>query len=87
MLDTDHVHNARIDDDLYGQRFMAETVFSSLTRSLGCVLRARDWYRKFRSGALVCAVYNIRKAAKQQIPIFSALKRWRVFLLELFLVW
>ena len=42
----DHAHNARIDDDLYGQRSMAETVFSSVKRSLGCALRARTWYRE-----------------------------------------
>jgi IS5 family transposase len=65
----DHAHNARIDDDLYGQRSMAETVFSSVKRSLGGALRARIWYREFREVALMCAVYNIKKAAKQQIPL------------------
>lgn len=67
----DHAHNARIDDDLYGQRSMAETVFSSVKRSLGVALRARSWYREFREVALMCAVYNIKKAAKQQIPLPS----------------
>jgi IS5 family transposase len=65
----DHAQNARIDDDLYGQRSMAETVFSSVKRSLGTALRARSWYREFREVALMCAVYNIKKAAKQRIPI------------------
>ena len=59
------------DDDLYGQRSMAETVFSSVKRSLGSALRARSWYREFREVALMCAVYNIKKAAKQEIPIPS----------------
>lgn len=67
----DHAHNARIDDDLYGQRSMAETVFSSVKRSLGCALRARSWCREFREVALMCVVYNIKKAAKQEIPLPS----------------
>ena len=67
----DHAHNARIDDDLYGQRSMAETVFSSVKRSLGCALRARTWYREFREVTLMCVVYNIKKAAKQEIPLPS----------------
>ncbi len=41
---------------------MAETVFSSLKRSLDCALRARTWYREFCEVALMCAVYNIKKA-------------------------
>jgi len=65
----DHAHNARIDDELYGQRSMAETVFSSVKRSLSCALRARTWYREFRETALMCVVYNIKKAAKQEIPL------------------
>jgi len=43
---------------------MAETVFSSVKRSLGCALRARTWCREFREVPLMCAVYNIKKAAK-----------------------
>ena len=38
----DHAHNARIDDDLYGQRAMTETVNSSVKRSLGVAVRARE---------------------------------------------
>jgi hypothetical protein len=34
-------------------------------------LRARSWYREFREVALMCAVYNIKRAAKQQIPLLS----------------
>ena len=67
----DHAHNARIDEDLYGQRAMSETVNSSVKRSLDVALRARSWYREFREIALMCAVYNIRKAAKQQSPLPS----------------
>jgi IS5 family transposase len=68
----DHAHNARIDDEIYGQRAMSETVFSSVKRSLGVALRARSWYREFREVALMCAVYNIKRAAKQQIPLPSS---------------
>ena len=60
----DHAHNARIDDELYHQRSMSESVFSSVKCSLSVALRARTWYREFRELALMCAVYNIKKAAK-----------------------
>jgi IS5 family transposase len=67
----DHTHNARIDEEFYRQRSMAETVFSSVKRSLGSALRARTWYREFREVTLMCAVYNMKKAAKQEIPLHS----------------
>jgi len=67
----DHAHKARIDDDIYHQRSMSETVFSSVKRSLGVALRARIWYREFRELALICALYNIKKAAQQEIPLPS----------------
>ena len=67
----DHAHNARINEELYGQRSMAETVFSSVKRSLGSALRARTWYREFREITLMCVVYNMKKAAKQEIPLPS----------------
>ena len=66
-----HAHNARIDDTLYNQRSISESVFSSVKRSLGVALRARTWYREFREMALMCAVHNIRKAAEQEIPLPS----------------
>ena len=37
----DHAHNARIDEDLYVQRSMTETVNSAVKRSLGYAVRAR----------------------------------------------
>ena len=57
----DHAHNARIDEELYAQRSMTETVFSSLKRSLGSAVRARAWYREFREIVLMCLVYNIKR--------------------------
>ena len=43
----DHAHNARIKDDLYNQHSMTETVNSSVKRSYGSAVRAREWYREF----------------------------------------
>jgi IS5 family transposase len=60
----DHAHNARIDDALYHQRSMCETVFSAIKRTLGTAVRARTWYREFREVALMCAVHNIKRAVK-----------------------
>src|SRR5699024_192792 len=67
----DYAHNTRLDDEIYGQRSMVETVFSAIKRSLGGGLPARSWYREFREVALMCAIYNIKQAAKQQIPLPS----------------
>jgi IS5 family transposase len=61
----DHTHNARIDDDRYNQRSMTETVNSVVKHSLGFAVRARSWYREFREVALMCVVYNIKRAVKQ----------------------
>jgi IS5 family transposase len=57
----DHAHNARIEDDLYNQRSMTETVNSSVKRSYGSAVRAREWYREFREVVLMCLVYNIKQ--------------------------
>ena len=61
----DHAHNARIDENLYAQRSMTETVNSAVKRSLGFAVRAREWYREFREIALMCLVYNIKRSVKQ----------------------
>ena len=57
----DHAHNARIEDGLYNQRSMTETVNSSVKRSYGSAVRAREWYREFREIVLMCLVYNIKQ--------------------------
>jgi len=57
----DHAHNARIDENLYVQRSMTETVNSAVKRSHGGAERARDWYREFRETTLMCVVYNIKR--------------------------
>jgi IS5 family transposase len=58
----DHAHNARIDDDLYGQRSLTESVNSSIKRSHGSAVRVRDWFRQFRKIALIAGVYNVEQA-------------------------
>ena len=70
----DHAHNARIDEELYGQRSMAETVFSSVKRSLGSALRAQTWYREFREVTLMCAVYNIKRQQNRKFHFPYAIK-------------
>ncbi len=55
-------HNARIDEALYGQRALPETVFSVIKRTLGDAVHARSWYREFREIVLMCGIYNIKHA-------------------------
>jgi IS5 family transposase len=58
----DYAHNARIDDDLYHQRSTCESVNSSIKRSHGSAVRARDWYRQFREIVLIAGVHNVERA-------------------------
>ena len=58
----DHAHNARIDDELYHQRSMTESVNSSINRSYGSSLRSHSWYRQFREVAVIAGVYNVKQA-------------------------
>ena len=48
----------------YNRRWMVETVFSSLKRTLGATVRARSWYLEFREMVLKCTVYNLRRSAR-----------------------
>jgi len=41
----DYAHKARIEDNLYNQRSVCETVNSVIKRSYGSAVRARIWYR------------------------------------------
>ena len=61
----DHAHNARIDDDLYNQRSVCETVNSVIKRSDGFTVRAQARYRQFREITLITAVYNVEQTVKQ----------------------
>ena len=58
----DHAHNARIDDELHHQRSLTESTNSSIMRSQGEALRARDWLRQFREIPLIAGVYNVERA-------------------------
>lgn len=60
----DHAHNARIDRDRYNKRWMVETVFSSLKRTLGAAVHARSWHLEFREMVLKCTVYNLRRSVR-----------------------
>ena len=59
-----HAHNARMDAMLYGQRWMAETAFSTTKSSHGGTERAREWHREFREVVLPFAVHNIESVCK-----------------------
>ena len=61
----DHAHNARLDSELYGQRWMAETAFSAIKRRFGPAVHPRAWYREFRELVLTATVYNLEQALKQ----------------------
>lgn len=57
----DKAHNARLDAGHYGQRWMAETVFSAIKRTSGTGVRAPLWYRQFREISAMAVVHNIRQ--------------------------
>ncbi len=48
----------------YNRRWMAETVFSSIKRTLGSAVHARSWQLEFREMVLKCAVYNLRQTVR-----------------------
>jgi len=48
----------------YSQRWMAETSYSTVKRSLGDAVRAFGWYRQFREIVLMFAVDNIESLCK-----------------------
>lgn len=56
-------HNARIDDDVYNQRSMSETVFAMLKTDNGGNLRARSWHGQFRELTRKCIVHNLSLAS------------------------
>ena len=58
----DHAHNARIDDDRYHQRSTSESVNSSIKRSHGSAVRARNWFGQFRELAVIAGVHNVVQA-------------------------
>ena len=55
-------HNARMDEELYHQRTLSETVFS-LLKDDGEKLRSRSWHGQFRELTRKCIVHNLSQAA------------------------
>jgi IS5 family transposase len=53
-----------MDSDRYNKRWMAETAFSSIKRTLGAAVRARSWHLEFREMILKCTVYNLRRTVR-----------------------
>ena len=51
--------NALIRSKGYSQRWMAETSYATIKRSLGDAVRALGWYRQFREIILMFAITNI----------------------------
>ena len=54
-------HNALIREKGYSQRWIAETSYSTVKRSLGSAVRAQFWYREFREIVLKFAISNIEQ--------------------------
>ncbi len=54
-------NNALIREHDYTQRWMAETSYLSVKRSLGDAVRAQAWYREFREIVLIFAINNIEQ--------------------------
>lgn len=52
-------HNAQIDDEIYNQRSMSETVFAMLKNDDGETLRSRSWHGQFRKLTRKCIVHNL----------------------------
>lgn len=53
-----------MDSDSYNRRWMVETAFSAIKRTLGSAVRARSWHLELREMILKCAVYNPRRTIR-----------------------
>ena len=60
----DQAHNARMDSDRYNQRSMSETVFSSIKRTLGFAVRARNWWLEFWEMLLKATVSSLHRSVR-----------------------
>ena len=58
----DAAHNAKIDDETYHQRSIAESIFFAIRKRFGSVIRARTWFGQFREIVLKAAVRNIERS-------------------------
>jgi IS5 family transposase len=55
----DRAHNARLDDEIYGQRALVESIFGAIKQRFGGTLRARTWFGQFRELILKAAVFDL----------------------------
>lgn len=58
----DHAHNARLNENLYNQRSLSETVNSTIKRSIRESVRSRAWFRQFREIVLIASVHNVKRS-------------------------
>lgn len=70
----DTAHNARIDEAMYNQRAMSETVFSAIKQRSGAKLKATTWPGQFREMTIKCTVHNLTQAVAVTPP--PAPHRW-----------
>jgi hypothetical protein len=65
-------NNALIRERDYTQRWMAETSYSSVKRSLGDTVRAQAWYREFRKIILMFASSSsVSHYDRRALPLFN----------------
>lgn len=65
FTDHDRAHNNRLKDAGYGRRWMAETAFSAIKRTISTNVSARSWFLQFRELVLIAAVYNILRRLRR----------------------
>lgn len=61
----DPTHIVRLGSELYGQRWMAVTVFSAIRRRYGSAVGPSTWYRQVRELVLTATVDNFELALKE----------------------
>jgi IS5 family transposase len=69
----DKAANARMDEELYHKRSLAETVNSVIKRKYGDSVSSRVWYRQFREIVAKCVVHNVERAVKTAIYVILVL--------------
>jgi len=53
--------NARLDNGLYHQRNMNETVNTTIKQKFGAFVRSRLWWKQFRELVIKCVVHNLER--------------------------
>jgi len=65
FTDHDRAHNDRQKQQDYGRRWMAETAFSAIKRTITTSVSARSWFLQFREIVLIAIVYNILRKLRR----------------------